>query len=50
MSTLQELDVVVDLLDYRPAALKILAVIRPQWKKEDICIDVRSHAITLLLI
>ena len=42
MSIFQELDIVVDRDDYRPAVLSILAAIRPQWKKEEICILVRS--------
>ena len=42
MSIFQELDIEVDLADYRPAVLRILAAIRPQWKKEEICILVRS--------
>ena len=42
MSDFQELDIDVDRADYRPAVLSILAVIRPQWKAEDICITVRN--------
>ena len=37
-ASFQELDVVVDRDDYRPAILRILAAIRPQWKKETIYI------------
>ena len=43
MDGFQELDIEVDLADYRPAVLSILAAIRPQWKKEEICITVRNH-------
>ena len=43
MSIFQELDIEVDRDDYRPAVLNILAAIRPQWKKEEICITVGCY-------
>ena len=42
MSSYQELDIVVDRADHRPAAISILAAIRPQWKAEEICITVST--------
>ena len=43
MSSFQELDILVAHADYRPAVLRILAAIRPQWKAEDICITVSNY-------
>ena len=46
MSSVKELDIEVDRADYRPAVLRILASIRPEWKAEQICISVRTTTLT----